>query len=123
MDIDMTNGSFRRLSVVDTGRRRRWSEDEKRRIVQESWAAGASASAVAREHGISPSHLFQWRRSLRSSLPLDLGVAVSSPPPVISSVGRNGGIEIIVANGRRIIVQADADLGMLMRVVKALEGA
>jgi len=47
--------------ITGTGRRRRWSTDAKTAIVAESFAPGASVSAVARRHDISPSLLFLWR--------------------------------------------------------------
>jgi transposase len=59
---------------VGLGRRRRWSEDIKGRIVAESYAPGAVVSEVARRHGISPQHLFAWRKAARAgllSLPAD----------------------------------------------------
>jgi len=59
---------------VGVGRRRRWSDDAKGRIVAESYAPGAVVSEVARRHGISPQHLFAWRKAARSgvlSLPAD----------------------------------------------------
>jgi transposase len=48
------------------GRRRRWSDAEKGRIVAESFAAGAVVSEVARRHEISPQHLFAWRKAARA---------------------------------------------------------
>ena len=48
--------------ITGTGRRRRWSTDAKATIVAESFAPGASVSAVARRHDIRPSLLFLWRR-------------------------------------------------------------
>jgi transposase len=59
---------------VGAGRRRRWSDEVKGRIVAESYAAGAVVSEVARRHGISPQHLFAWRKASRAgllSLPAD----------------------------------------------------
>ena len=47
------------------GRRRRWSEVEKGRIVAESYAPDAVVSEVARRHEISPQHLFAWRKAAR----------------------------------------------------------
>ena len=44
-----------RLEVVDTGRRRRWSFEEKLRIVEESHQGHRQVSATARRHGISDS--------------------------------------------------------------------
>ncbi|MCP1831686.1 transposase-like protein [Bradyrhizobium sp. USDA 4532] len=42
-----------RLEVVDTGRRRRWSEDEKLKIVLESLQAPRQIAATARRYGVS----------------------------------------------------------------------
>ena len=39
MDSDRRSAQVERLEVVDTGRRRRWSEDEKLKIVLESLQA------------------------------------------------------------------------------------
>jgi transposase len=47
------------------GRRRRWSDEEKGRIVAESFAPGAVVSEVARRHEMSPQHLFAWRKTAR----------------------------------------------------------
>jgi transposase len=48
--------------VTSVERRRRWSLDEKRSIVQETYLSGMSLSLVARKYGINPSQLFTWRR-------------------------------------------------------------
>jgi len=42
--------------------RRLWSDDEKRRIVSETFEPGASVSGVARRHGLNANLLFTWRR-------------------------------------------------------------
>src|SRR5215813_6164151 len=66
MDRHTHGGQVQRLDVVDTGRRRRWPEDEKLRIVTESLAGPRLVSSTARRYGISPSLLFTWRRSFRA---------------------------------------------------------
>lgn len=50
------------------GRRRRWAEEQKGRIVAESYRAGAVVSEVARRYEISPQHLFAWRKAARAGL-------------------------------------------------------
>ncbi|MGK7865620.1 IS3 family transposase, partial [Falsiroseomonas sp. E2-1-a4] len=45
-------------------RRRRYSADEKVRLVEETTRPGVTVSAVARFHGVSPSLLFGWRRRM-----------------------------------------------------------
>jgi transposase len=48
-------------------RRRRWSEDEKRRLVAAAFAPGAVVSHVARHHGVDASCLFAWRKRFADS--------------------------------------------------------
>src|SRR5260370_21465120 len=58
----------RRLEVfTGAGRRRKWSDEDKARIVAETVASGESVCAVARRHGLSPQQLFGWRRQLREA--------------------------------------------------------
>ena len=58
--------AVRRLEVITgAGGRRRWSADEKARILEEAMAPGAVVSEVARRHGMSPQHLFTWCESAR----------------------------------------------------------
>jgi transposase len=58
--------TVRRLEVITgTGRRRRASEDDKARIVEETLVAGAVVSEVARQHGLTPQQVFTWRRQAR----------------------------------------------------------
>lgn len=45
-------------------RRRRYSVDEKLRVLEEAAQPGITISFVARRHGISPSLLFHWRRRM-----------------------------------------------------------
>ena len=62
---DDTKGSYRRIELLTgPGRRRRWSDAEKARIVAESLAPGACVSAVARKWHVAPQQVFGWRRSL-----------------------------------------------------------
>ena len=51
--------------MISSGARRRWTLDEKQRIVAESYAAPRQVSATARRNGLSASQLFTWRRLAR----------------------------------------------------------
>ena len=46
-------------------RRRRWSRDDKMRIIEETLAPGAVVTEIARRHGLSTSLVFTWRRRAR----------------------------------------------------------
>src|SRR5215217_664473 len=59
---------FRRVEVITgTGRRRRWTEEEKAWIVAESLDPATTSSAVARRYGPHASQLFVWRQQLQRS--------------------------------------------------------
>ena len=45
-------------------RRRRYTAEEKVRLVEQTMQPGMTVSAVARLHGVAPSLLFQWRRRM-----------------------------------------------------------
>jgi transposase len=59
--------TFQRVEVITgVARRRRWPRSDKARIVAESYATGASATAVAVRHGLHRNQIFAWRRQLRN---------------------------------------------------------
>lgn len=131
MDMDRDRGFAGRLEIVETGRRRRWSDAEKVRIVEESLGGHRQASATARRHGIPVQHLFRWRKAYREG---DLGSAVAPAavaPAVLSGreaeavTGRpagSGRMEIVLLDGRRVVVGSDVDGAALGRVLDVLEG-
>src|SRR6202035_992849 len=47
-------------------RRRRWSQDDKARIVEETLVPGAKVTEVARRNGIAANVVFTWRRQART---------------------------------------------------------
>src|SRR3712207_3677271 len=59
---------FRRFEVITgVGRRRRWSDEDKARIVAESLDPATTSSAVARRYRLHASQLFVWRQQLQRS--------------------------------------------------------
>lgn len=62
-----TISALNRLEVVDTGRRRRWSDEEKARIVLESLSEPRLVAATARRYGLSRSLLVTWRRAFAAN--------------------------------------------------------
>ena len=74
LDHTLKPEAVRRVEVITgTGRRRRFSDDDKARIVEETLAPGAVVSEVARRHGLSPQQLFGWRRQARQPLEATTG--------------------------------------------------
>ena len=72
--------SYRRIEVI-TGpvRRRRWTTDEKARILIESLAPGARISDVARRHNLNRGLLQAWRRQAMGAKPLNEPAAAFVP--------------------------------------------
>jgi transposase len=110
------------------GRRRRsWSLDEKRRIVDESLEDGASLAEVARRHDLNANQLFTWRRQfgveatgprdIAPILPVTIALETAAEEPC---PGSSGQIEIVLTGGDRILVWSDVETAALMRVLKAL---
>ena len=126
MDILTDSRHISRLEVVDTGRRRRWPDEQKRRIVEESLSAPRLASVTARRHGISNQLLFSWRKAYREG---GLGGVAGFVPALITRPGRtrrheeeaSSRLEVVTANGRRIIVQGQVNVEVLLQVVRGLE--
>ena len=125
------------LSADDVGRRRRWSDEDKLRIVEESLRGYRQGSATARRYGISRSLLSIWRREYRSGV-LGASATSSSFVPLVvdgrESVTKaelparrsedariNGArIEIALRNGRRMTIPASltpSRLAALLSVV------
>jgi transposase len=130
MDSDKRSAQVERLEVVETGRRRRWSEDEKLKIVLQSLQAPRQVAATARRYGISRSLLLRWRRSFRPE-PKDateqhtgfvpamvVPESGAAPGPVGSAGG--GAIEIEFAAGARMRITGAVDAATLKAVVAAL---
>jgi transposase len=63
---DAKGGGYRRIEVLTgPGRRRKWSDDDKARIVAETLEPGAVVTEVARRWHVSPQQVFDWRRQAR----------------------------------------------------------
>jgi transposase len=120
--------SFRRLEVITgVGRRRRWSLEEKARIVAESLDPATTASAVARRYGLHASQLFVWRQQLQRSAAgtaargeqefVPVLLAEDSPAPA-EATGR-----MEIALGSVVVrVGADVDGPALRRVLEVVRG-
>jgi transposase len=128
MDSHTDSAQVGRIEVVETGRRRRWSEDEKLRIVLESLQQPRRISATARRYGISRSLLLQWRRLFRvehKDAEQQLGfvpvVVPESSDAAVPAPGAGGGaIEIEFASGARMRITGAVDQATLTAAVAAL---
>ena len=127
---------MRRVEVLSgRERRRRWSDEEKLRLLSEASDAGISLAEVARRHDLCAQQLYAWRRSFKGAAGTVVSMAAGpvSFLPVEVPTGealpsggtrrRSQSVEVALANGRRLRVDATIDLDALRRLVQALEQA
>lgn len=109
---------------------------EKRRVVEESLAQGASVIEVARRHDVHPNLLTVWRRQARAGVfgPAPalrqedelqfaaVSVAPEPPPAWTARAEPGGAIEIAFANGVQLRITGTVDPATLTAAVAALSG-
>ena len=109
-------------------RRRRWSHEQRARILTEAFAPGACASDVARLNEISTGLLYTWRKKLaaQAAPPADdlLGTGFAEAIVVESTdVPRSGSGPALVVDlgrGRRVTVFPGAAAALVATALKAL---
>ena len=115
--------SFRRIEVITgVGRRRRWTDEEKARIVAESLDPATTSSAVARRYGLHASQLFVWRQRLAAPTAHEAPAFV---PVVVAQDGAVAPAEMAgrmeIALGPAVVrVGADVDAVALRRVLEVV---
>lgn len=133
MDVHQHSRRIERLEIVELGRQRRLSEDEKLKIVVESYQFSRQVAATARRHGISRSLLHEWRRALRAARTDAAGalagfapaiLAAGSQPAVPETAGPPdpGTIEIDFVGGVRMKITGAIDRATLAATLEALSG-
>ncbi len=119
--------TVRRLEVITgTGRRRRFAEDDKARVVEETLAPGAVVSHVAR-YGLTPQQLFTWRREARERAEESRHAAsfvpvVMAAPPGADTKTEATIIEIVIGVAT-VRVPPGSDATMLKFVLRAVKAA
>jgi transposase len=146
LDARQEGDSYRRIEVI-TGRRRRrrWTAQEKARIVAESFEEGANISEVARRNGVVRGLLTVWRHKLaaaagasaRGFVPVRIaseGSPATAGEPgrvapaqtrlgeMASAPGQFRGMIEIEMSGARIRVEPGVDPTTLSTVLSALRG-
>ena len=128
LDHTLKPEAVRRLEVITgTGRRRRFSKDDKASIIEETLAPDAVVSEVARRHGLTPQQLFGWRRQARQPLEATAGddarlfvPAVVEAPLPKCAVRRRGRNRMRQAGRTSGIIEVEID-GVMVRVGRGAE--
>jgi len=123
--------------ITGKERRRRWSVEQKRRIVAETEEVGVRVTDVAARHDVYPSLLFLWRRQVREGLLGPTGspdfvpvrLLPSSPEPTaqparhsVATDSGAAGIEVTLPDGTRLHIRHAAQLPLLRPIIVALRG-
>jgi transposase len=118
--------------LVATKRRYR-SLEEKRRIVEEALAEGASVARIARVHGVNANLVFNWRKLYRAgqlgngteAKLLPVRVEAESSPPLPTSLressprSSSGTIHIQLPHAQ-VRVEGNADPGLVRVLLECL---
>ena len=121
------------LSAADGERRRHWSDDDKLRIVEESFIGHRQVTATARRHGICRSLLTTWRRQYRNgelgssgsvsfapvTVPKEVSASQVNPIDAIPSPVCRA--EVALPNGRRLIVPIGVESEALARILAVVD--
>jgi transposase len=116
-----------RVEVI-TGpeRRRRWSEEQKRAIVAESFAPGAVVSDVARRADISAGQIYRWRQELRATAAVFTPVLLAPAENRAASTqdgqtsGAGPAIEVEFSGKVRVRIPGAVPAALAAAVIKAL---
>ena len=122
-----------RIEIFRGQARRRWSDEEKRRLVAETLVPGATVHGVARRHGLNTSQLFTWRKRYRGDLGLPAPVPpafvavelVGARPPTETSEAESrphapGVIEIELPRGGRVRISGSVEPAVVTAALRAL---
>jgi transposase len=133
---DDAKGEFRRVEILTgPGRRRRWSAEDKARIVSETLVPGARVSEVARRWQLSSQQVFGWRRAARrdiSTVPVTTAgpvtpgfVPIVTESDAIMTVPRAGApaIEVRLAGAVVRVVPGMDDAAQLTAVLRAIRAS
>jgi transposase len=100
-------------------RRRRWSAEQKRLIVAEAFAPGASVCEVARRRDVVPGQIYRWRHDLRSTAAGFAEVMVTPGPDERTGAGP-AALEIELGRDIRVRIAATAPKELASAIIKAL---
>ena len=117
------------MEIILGKERRRWSEADKRRIVLETFAPGATCLQVARRHLLSNGMLFTWRKRLRAELGFPdlvppaqsfLPVAVIDEPSAVCSSATPTAIDIALGAGVQVRICGAPSAVLVTAILKTL---
>lgn len=110
-------------------RRRRWSEEERLRVLAEAFSPGTCVAEVCRRHDISTSLIYTWRNKLRQAHseaePSEPSVPAFAEAVVLDDgaagcAGVAPAMVVDLARGKRVSVFPSASPAQVIAALKAL---
>jgi transposase len=107
-------------------RRRRWPEEQRRKIVTEAFAPGASVAAVARQYDLATSLIYKWRQQALEANgdgpSFTPAVVVDEPgcPPGNGAAEDRASIRVALPDGTRVTIGSTAPAGLAAAALRAL---
>lgn len=126
--------------ITSVERRRRWSREDKERLVAACFEPDAVLSEIARAAGIHVSQLFRWRKELcridepsmqvsSTLVPVIVSESAPAAQPTASELPapsqprrKRSDVTIELGRGRRIRVDSDIDTEALGRILDCVLG-
>jgi transposase len=113
--------------------RRRWSEEEKRAVVAETYVEGETVNGVARRHNINPNMLFSWRKQYREAVecaapaaaaigfaPVVIAPPELNPSPSPTTAASTPLIELEFGSNIQLRISGAVDPDLAAAVIKAM---
>jgi transposase len=120
---DAKGVGYRRIEVLTgPGRRRRWSDDDKARIIAETAQPGAVVTEVARRWQVSPQQVFDWRRQARKALAVGKAPAEPAFVPIVAETLAASSAEVVAAPARATPSIEVKLAGSVLRVAPGTDG-
>lgn len=107
-------------------RRRRWSDEDRRRILLAAFSPGAVVSKVARQFEVSTSLVYKWRHQMLAGecgTTFAPAVLLPSPEAAPATAAPSAELPVItieLANGARLKINARASPALISATLQAL---
>jgi len=116
------------MSKMQRGQGSKYADAFKRQLVAESRASGVTVLMVAKRHGVPTSRLYSWRSDARFQsteikacgfTPVEVTGAPNQPNDIAHLLPEPR-IEIILENGRKLVVTSGVDAGFVLELARGL---
>ena len=105
-------------------RRRRWSDDERRRVLAAAFTPGAVVATVSRQFEVSTSLIYKWRQQALAAEPgAAFAPAVMLAEPVATAPVDTTAIIVELSNGVRLRIGSHAPAALVTAAMTAALGA